>query len=251
MIFPVELHIAGKTIPVHPLFELASIFISIRYYRYIRRHSQDKLSDIQRLYIFAAVCTGALIGSRLAGVFENPQAFFLADDKFRFIFSSKTIVGGLVGALFSVEILKKIRGIKYSSGDMMVYPVLLAIIIGRIGCFLTGLPDGTIGSETHLFTGIDFGDGLRRHPLPLYEIFMACITWIFIFSLDKKVMLADGAKFKIFIITYLVFRFFIEFLKDDISILFGLSTIQLVCLAGLSYYYRIITAPKKLIAAFA
>ncbi len=251
MEFPVDIHFFGNTLPAHPVFEIASIFIALRYYTYIRRRSNDHLSDLERLYVFAAVCVGALIGSRLAGVFENPQAFYNAENKFRFIFSSKTIVGGIVGGLFAVELLKKMMGIKRSSGDMMVYPILLGIMIGRTGCFLAGLPDGTIGGPTNLFTGIDFGDGILRHPLPLYEIVFCLFMWICIYRLDHSFALADGAKFKLFIISYLIFRFMIEFLKEDVSVLFGISTIQLVCLTGLSYYYKTFLSPKKLIASYA
>ncbi len=246
MTFPVEFHLFQTMIPAHLVFELLAIFCGIRYYRYIRRHSTDKLTDLQRLYIFAAVCFGALTGSRLAGIFEDPHAFFHAPDKFRYIFSNKTIVGGIVGGLFAVEALKKILNIRSSSGDMMVYPILLGIIIGRTGCFLAGTQDGTIGSETAFFTGIDFGDGKLRHPLPLYEILFAALFWISLKLIEKRNEFSDGGRFKVFIISYLIFRLFTEFLKDRIIIFTGLSTIQLVCLAGLAYYYKTFLKPRTL-----
>ena len=74
---------------------------------------------------------------------------------------NKTIVGGFVGGLIGVELVKKRIGITTSSGDLMVYPLILAMIIGRTGCFLGGLEDGTFGIATTLPWGIDFG-GLRK-----------------------------------------------------------------------------------------
>lgn len=53
--------------------------------------------------------------------------------------------------------------------------------------------------------------------------------------------------FKIFMIGYLFFRFLLDFIKPHFIFSFGLSTIQVVCLAGLIYYYRYIIAPKKLL----
>jgi phosphatidylglycerol---prolipoprotein diacylglyceryl transferase len=246
MHFPAAFHVLGKTISVHFILEIASIFIGVRYYMFLRKRTQDAISNTDRLKIFAAVCLGALVGSRLIGVLEDPPEFFAAQNKFQYIFSNKTIAGGLLFALFAVELLKLRLGIIVSSGDMMTYPLLLALIIGRLGCFFEGPADGTIGSETTLFTGVNFGDGIFRHPLPLYEIVFLIFTWIMIFILDKKQLLANGSKFKLFLISYFIYRFFSEFLKPESFALFGLNTIQLTCLAGLVYYFKTLSRPKLL-----
>ncbi len=251
MHFPVHLPFFGKNISVHLLAEVLGIFIGVRYYLYLRKRLPDRISDLNRLKIFVAVCLGALLGSRLVGVLENPSAFMATGDKFRYVFSNKTIVGGLLFGLFFVEILKAKLGIAASSGDMMTYPLLLALIIGRVGCFCEGLDDGTIGRQTDLFTGVDFGDGLLRHPLPLYEIAFLALLWCFIFMLDKKQVLADGAKFKFFLIPYFAYRFLVEFMKENDFTWLGLSTIQLACGAGIIYYYKTIIHPKRLFLAYA
>ncbi|MCE3258441.1 MAG: prolipoprotein diacylglyceryl transferase, partial [Bacteroidetes bacterium] len=193
----------------------------------------------------AAVCFGALIGSRLVGVLEQPQLFLQSENKFVYIFSNKTIVGGLLGGLLAVEITKKFIGVTTSSGDIMTYPLIFGLILGRIGCFCEGLSDGTIGRETTMFTGIDFGDHVLRHPLPLYEICFLLCLWIVI-ALLKKRGLSDGAMFKLFLISYLSYRFMIEFLKENNFTLWHLSVIQLACLAGLIYYLPTILNPKKI-----
>ena len=251
MHFPINLHLFGKEISTHFVLEIFSIFIGVRYYVYLRKRSVDSISDINRLKIFVAVCVGALIGSRLVGVFENPTEFFTVQNKFQYIFSNKTIVGGLLVGLFSVELLKIKLGIKTSSGDVMTYPLLLALIIGRTGCFCEGLSDGTIGKPTSLFTGINFGDGIYRHPLPLYEIVFLICLWYLIFILDKRNLLANGSKFKLFLISYFLYRFLIEFLKNNEFTIFGLSTIQITCIIGLIYYYKTLSQPKTLFLRYA
>ncbi len=251
MQFPVNPSLFGKEISTHFVLELLSIFIGVRYYVFLRKRQADAISDIDRLKIFAAVCVGALIGSRLVGVFEDPPAFFGSENKFQFIFSNKTIVGGLLFGLFAVELLKLRLGIKTSSGDVMTFPLILALMIGRIGCFCEGLADGTIGRQTHLFSGVDFGDGIKRHPLPLYEITFLIILWMFIFILDKKQLLANGAKFKIFLISYFLYRFLVEFLKNNSFTFLNLSIIQIACLIGLVYYFKTITKPKTLFLQYA
>jgi hypothetical protein len=42
-----------------------------------------------------------------------------------------------------------------------------------VGCFLTGLSDRTYGTPTPLPWGIDFGDGIPRHPPALRNCFSA------------------------------------------------------------------------------
>ncbi len=166
-----------------------------------------------------------------------------------YIFSNKTILGGFVGGLFCVEFIKKKIGVTTSSGDLMTYPILLGLIIGRIGCFCEGLGDGTIGKETQLFTGINFGDGILRHPLPLYELLFLVFIRVIIFKFDKKNILADGGKFKLFLISYLFYRFFIELLKENTFTILGLSTLQITALIGLLYYSKTISNIKILFKA--
>ena len=54
-------------------------------------------------------------------------------------------MGGLFGGLLGVELAKKIIGEKQSSGDLFVFPIILGIFIGRIGCFLSGINEFTYG----------------------------------------------------------------------------------------------------------
>ena len=80
--------------------------------------------------------------------------------------------------MIGVEITKKIIGHKESTGDLITFPLILAMIIGRIGCFLTGVYEQTYGVETTSIFVMDLGDGLLRHPVALYEIVYLIILWI-------------------------------------------------------------------------
>jgi len=70
-------------------------------------------------------------------------------------------------------------------------------------------------------------------------------------TIEKHYQLVDGARFKIFLSSYLLFRFLIEFIKPDYFFSFGLSVIQLVCLAGILYYYKVFLHPSKLFKPYA
>lgn len=246
MHFPVDIHIGKLSLPIHFICETLSYFIGYRYYSYLRKHVNDKISDYNRLVIFVGAAAGAFLGSHLVGILENPE--YLKHLSLYIIMANKTIVGGLLGGLIGVELVKKAIGVNASSGDLMVYPLIVAMIIGRTGCFFAGLEDGTYGVATTLPWAINFGDGVYRHPTNLYEILFWLILWIALLSLSKKYTFADGARFKLFMVSYLLFRFFIEFIKPAYFFSLGVSVIQLVCLGGLLYYYRVFTQPSKLIA---
>lgn len=81
---------------------------------------------------------------------------------------------------------KKMIGEKKSSGDLFVYPMLLALIIGRIGCFSMGVYEETYGIKTDLPWAMNLGDGIPRHPVTLYEIIFLLCFWIVLKQLQKK-----------------------------------------------------------------
>jgi phosphatidylglycerol---prolipoprotein diacylglyceryl transferase len=247
--FPVNIPIGQASIPIHFICETLAYFLGYRYYAYLRRHSTDAISDQNRLLIFIGAAAGAFLGSHLVGIFENPPQ--LKHFSLFYFMGNKTILGGFMGGLIGVELTKKRLGVTHSSGDLMVYPLILAMIIGRVGCFLAGLEDGTYGIATNLPWGINFGDGIQRHPTNLYEIVFWIVLWLTLKAIDSKYTLADGARFKLFMAAYLLFRFSIEFIKPDYFFSFGLGTIQLVSLAGIAYYYKVFVYPKKLVKAYA
>ena len=249
MHFPVNIPIGKSSVPVHFVCETLSYFIGYRYYAYLRKNNTDLISSENRLIIFIGAAFGALVGSHVIGVLENPP--LLVHFNFIYFMGNKTIVGGMLGGLIGVELVKKKIGVTVSSGDLMVYPLILAMIIGRTGCFLAGLEDGTYGIATHLPWGIDFGDGIRRHPTNLYEIIFWIILWITLAATETKYQFTDGSKFKIFLASYLVFRLLVEFIKPDYFFNFGLSVIQLVCIAGILYYYKVFIYPFKLVKPYA
>jgi len=243
--FPVNIPIGKSYIPVHFVCETLAYFVGYRYYVYLRKQNHDPISSENRLIIFIGAAFGALIGSHLVGVLENPR--LLSHFTLVYLMGNKTIVGGMLGGLIGVELTKKKIGVKVSSGDMMVYPLILAMIIGRTGCFLAGLDDGTFGVPSKLPWAINFGDGIRRHPTNLYEILFWIVLWLLLNIVEKYKRFTDGSKFKIFLSSYLIFRFLVEFIKPDYFFSFGLSVIQLVCIAGILYYYKVFLYPSKLL----
>lgn len=239
MDIPYEPVLFGTKVNVHLVLEYLAFFIAFRYYVFLRKKSNDPISSNNRLSIIIGAIFGALLFSRLVAFFENPvlhwQQGWLA------ILNNKTIMGGLFGGLLGVELAKKIIGEKQSSGDLFTLPIILGIIIGRIGCFLSGVKEFTYGKSTTFFMGMDLGDGVARHPIALYEVVFMVFLFITIkYGQNKFVPHERGAYFKFFMVSYFTFRFFIEFLKPNTFFIAGLSSIQILCLICLLYYFKFI-----------
>ena len=194
---------------------------------------------MNRLSIILGAVIGALIGSRLVGFLENPL-MEISKANFIQLLNTKTIMGGLFGGLLGVEMAKKIIGETQSSGDLFTFPIVLGIFIGRIGCFLYGINEFTYGKVTTFFMGMDLGDGLKRHPIALYELVFLIVLFLFLKRLQKQNIFENGNLFQYFMILYFSFRFMIEFLKPNIFFILGLSSIQILCLICLFYYHKTI-----------
>lgn len=251
MTFPWQLEIGAATIPWHVVFETAGIFIGFRYFLYLRRKQSDTIETSNRIWILIGAIFGAVLGSRLIGGLENPMLMLQSKNILLHFYQNKTILGGLLGGLAGVELVKRKIGETRSSGDLFTYPLILAMIIGRIGCFSMGVYEETYGTLTRSPFAIDLGDGEPRHPVTLYEIVFLICLWIALYAVEKKVSLAEGARFKIFMICYLVFRLLLDFIKPHYTFHIGLSTIQVTAIAGLLYYIAYILQPKKLTASYA
>ncbi|MCC7453981.1 MAG: prolipoprotein diacylglyceryl transferase, partial [Crocinitomix sp.] len=223
MSIPFEPIFFGWHLNVHLVLEYLAFLVGFRYYMVLRKKSIDQISSANRISIILGAILGAFIGSRLVGFLENPTITLDLQNMLNLL-NTKSIIGGLVGGLIGVEIAKKIIKEKNSSGDLFTFPIIIGIIIGRIGCFLSGINEFTYGVETKFFMGMDLGDGLTRHPTALYEIIFLCILFILLKRSKNITRIENGLLFKIFMVLYVGFRFFIEFLKPNIFYLMGLSS---------------------------
>ncbi len=149
---------------------------------------------------------------------------------------SKSVIGALFGGIVAVELTKRYYGIKGSTGAYFVPSLVLGIAIGRIGCFLGGLDDFTYGVETDLPWGVDFGDGVMRHPVQLYEsvlMFIFFIITLVIYRKNRK--LFENKIFYIFVIYYGLERFVLEFLKPYEGIVYNINLFQILCIILIVY----------------
>jgi phosphatidylglycerol:prolipoprotein diacylglycerol transferase len=238
--FPVYILLAGRRIHPHFLFETLSYVAGISLYLFLRQRSKDFLSAPLRLVIVSTATTGATLGAKLLFLLEDPRLTLQHGHDPAYLLGGKTIVGALAGGLIVVELMKRYIGIQQSTGDLFAIPLALGIAIGRVGCFLSGLSDNTYGIATLLPWGVDFGDGVKRHPTQLYEVVFLLALIPVLYWVARRTPLnfrfKAGDVFKVFMVGYMGFRFFSDFIKPYPRVLLGLGTIQWVCLLVLLYY---------------
>jgi phosphatidylglycerol:prolipoprotein diacylglycerol transferase len=221
---------------VHVLTDYLSLFVGFQLYVKLQGNSFLKPQE-KMIYILGALA-GALLGSRLLALLAEPALWHAFS--WVVVAQNKTIIGGIAGGILGIEGAKKFLGIKRRTGDSIVMPLMVAIFIGRIGCEVAGVSDGTIGRPCDWAWCFSQGDALLRHPLPLYEMLALAVGFPFAYLSYKKKWLPEGVLFRFFIIGYFMLRFLLEFLKEGQALWFSLTAIQLVCLAvSLFYLYDV------------
>jgi prolipoprotein diacylglyceryltransferase len=219
---------------IHGLFEYAGIACGVALYR--RQRLREGVGGLTRSGGFAVLVgllLGAAIGNKAVFLIERPDVLqqLLAG---AWMMPGQSIVGGLLGGLIGVEIAKGMTGQTRSTGDAMVWPIAVGIAIGRIGCFVAGMHDDTFGVATSSLWGVDFGDGVRRHPTQLYD---AIVVLALASSVHGRFQRSAGLAFKLFLSGYLLWRFAIDGLKPvPHAYALGWSGIQWVCALALLAY---------------
>jgi len=190
---------------------------------------------------------GGLLGSKILMYFTEPDVQVFSLD---FLRSGGVYYGGFLGGFIALVVLIKIYGLPFwKVADAFAPGVAIGQAFGRQGCFAAGccwgkettLPWGVHFSEAgHQYTGVPTygpdGHELFLHPTQLYESFFMLIVFGFLLYLHRKKKF-NGQVLITYAAIYSVFRFLIEFIRDDprgdlfgLTTMTGLSTSQLISL---------------------
>ena len=217
----------------HLLFESLAYLVAFRLYLRERARAGDFLDDSTRWTIVAAAVAGAVFGSKFLYWLEDPARTWQNIANISYLIGGKTVVGALLGGTIAVELVKRRIHITRRTGDLFAVPLAAGIAIGRIGCFLAGTADDTHGIATSLPWAVDLGDGVRRHPVQLYECFAMTLLAIAL----SRIRAEEGGRFRLFLFSYCAWRVFVDFLKPGIPFA-GMTVLQWCCLAAAAWYAR-------------
>ncbi len=241
---PVLLRVGGLEVGTHEAFVVIGAVVAVVV---LRGEIKRRRVDDPRLWTIAA-------GSLLAGaVFAKLGTGwrYLADDPDPslvglWLHGGKSVLGGLAGAYFGVLVTKRLVGYREKTGDLFAPAVALGIAVGRIGCFLTE----PIGTPTSLPWGIAVSAEVAErmpdcthcaadvpmHPSLLYEIAALLLILGVLRGLRSRLPV-PGELFKVFLVTYGSFRFFVEFVRGHETFALGLTGSQVFLLVTLPLLY--------------
>lgn len=170
----------------------------------------------------------AIIISTLVNIF----AIFGAHFMFRIENIGKEIHGfglSFFGTVFFLPLFMGVIGILYKNKskyfiDYWALTIPLELSFVRFGCFLSGCCLGIINEN-----GVHFPldpQGVNRIPVQLYESIFDFLLFAFLILVEKKIKIKK-ILYPVFMVTYGMIRFIMEFYRDTSKYLFGLSNGQI------------------------
>ncbi|HVR77011.1 MAG TPA: prolipoprotein diacylglyceryl transferase family protein [Acidimicrobiia bacterium] len=259
--FPVIFHLGPFALRTHDFFVVLGVAtaVGVLWLRSNARSDQPPLA--------ALVAGGLFSGAVFAKLGTGWQYLMAADGPSLaglWLHGGQSVLGGLGGAYVGVLLTKRLIGHNGSTGDWFAPAVAAGLAVGRVGCFLTE----QVGTPTTLPWGISVtpdvaatmpycpscAAGVPMHPSFLYEIAFHLIAFLVLMRLSGQLG-KPGDSFKAYLLAYALFRFSVEFVRDNPEMALGMSGSQLFLVAtvplGVVYFVwlRVIQPKMRLEAA--
>lgn len=170
----------------------------------------------------------AIIGGRLAYILVNPDEFPNLLSLFALWKGGIISYGVLLGGIFGVIAYKLINKAKNSEIkellDLMAPYLILAIAIGRIGCFFRGC---CFGIPSDLPWAVSYAGEIPVHPTQIYHSILDFLIFFALLKVNRKkeglqakgieskfkFFSKKGSTFLLFLLLYSAERFFVDFLR--------------------------------------
>ncbi|MDE3177233.1 MAG: prolipoprotein diacylglyceryl transferase [Pseudomonadota bacterium] len=195
------------------------------------------VSPAQRPGYYAALAASSGLGAYLFGTLN-----MIACGRWE---AARSIEGAIFGAVLGIEIYKRLAGVTARTGARFAAPLAIGIVVGRFGCFFSGVDDFTYGTPTRLPWAHDFGDGVMRHPAPLYEsaaMALFLLAYLIAVAGERRWIVANGLYLAL--LWYAAQRFAWEFVKPYAPVLGPLTLFQLLSLALGAYALAMLATSK-------
>ena len=249
---PVAIHLGPLAVRWYGLMYLVGFLLIWAAARYRIRHDPDsgwtqkEFDDV----LFYGIL-GVILGGRLGYVlFYKFGDYLAAPWKIFYVWEGgMSFHGGFLGVIFAMWLFARSRHKRWLQITDFIGPLVpLGLAAGRIGNFINGELWGRPASVSWamIFPQVD---NIPRHPSQLYEAFFEGPVLFLILWLLRKRTRMPGELLCVFLVTYGLFRFSIEFLREpDVQLGFVIAWLtmgQILCLSmivagiGLFVYLRV------------
>lgn len=233
----------------HLVLEALAYFIAGRLY-WRERNAGLQPPPRDRFLLLGCAVFGAALGAKVLHILEHLPTLMARADAQLYL-AGKSVLGGFLGGTAAVELGKRLIGWRAPTGDAWVAPIAAGLVIGRLGCQLSGTWDQTYGIATALPWGWDYGDAVLRHPVAAYELL--AVTLLFV-TIRGRWVDTPGARFAMLLLGYCVIRLVLEFLKPPygpvagdalpVALYAGLTAIQWAALSGVVWFALLFRARR-------
>lgn len=218
-------------ITVFPIIIVIDIYLCLFVLIKSKKYDYYYLTSFK--YIFFFPTAGALIGGK--GLYALTR-IISHEYTISSLFNGFVFYGGLIGSMIGMCIFCTIRNDLYIFDVFDAYLSIMPLgqSIGRIGCYLNGCCYGVEYSGIFSAKYIVEGNYVRVFPTWFCESAFCIILFLSMFIISKRKF--SGFYSSVYLISYSVFRFFIEYFRGD-SIrgrMFFFSTSQLLSIVILS-----------------
>jgi len=228
---PILFEIWGVKVYSHNFFLVLGILVLLLWVAYEARRRRWPAREVVPIGLAGFVA--AMIGARLSILFFNgPGTAPVVLDFYRLFdptVGPGSILGAIAGAYIGGYVAARAIGKERCACDAFAPGMALGMAVGRIGDFLSG-EDG-IGKQTTLPWGVQpvSGADYLVHPAPLYDAGFNLVWFVVLLALRDNPHFQDGRLLKFGVAGYAVVRFFIEFVRNNQVIAWGLTGQQFFC----------------------
>jgi phosphatidylglycerol:prolipoprotein diacylglycerol transferase len=229
---PIALQIGSLTVRWYGILIASALVIGLLIAAKRSDKAGIKRDDIYDFFII--MVPSIIVGARLWYViFQWSYYSRYPGDIIKIWNGGLAIHGGIIAGLIAGAFFCRARKLSFLKlADVFIPALPLGQAIGRWGNFFN---QEAYGRQTNLPWAITVHDPslgwIHVHPTFLYEsIWDLCVFLILIFVIERKFKKSDGELLFSYFILYSIGRFFIEGLRTDSLMFFGLRTAQLVSL---------------------
>lgn len=185
----------------------------------------------ERQLVRIAALTGAILGAYglqlpadLLGWSAPPPPGFAGDS---LPLGGRTVLGGLLGGWLGVEAMKRVAGIRVPTGGDFALPLAVALASGRLGCWSAGCCAGS-ACPPGWWATIDAA-GAARWPVQLAEATFHALAAV-VLAIAAHRRLWPTQRLPVYLASYAVVRFLLEFARQHPPVLLRLTWHQLLAM---------------------